>query len=116
MRLSAASQCASTSVGTSTETIRRRRRTTGRSPSMRNPNLLLLGLSAIALALAAAGCSRAATQPSIAPPHPSASANGELGAGGAIISDDDLRKRKAMLSKEQFEVTQHEGTEPPFRN
>jgi peptide-methionine (R)-S-oxide reductase len=28
-------------------------------------------------------------------------------------SDEELRKR---LSSEQYEVTQHEGTEPPFRN
>ncbi len=28
-------------------------------------------------------------------------------------SDEELRKR---LSPEQYEVTQHEGTEPPFRN
>jgi len=28
-------------------------------------------------------------------------------------SDDELRKR---LTREQYDVTQHEGTEPPFRN
>jgi methionine-R-sulfoxide reductase len=28
-------------------------------------------------------------------------------------SDDELRKR---LTREQYEVTQHEGTEPPFHN
>jgi peptide-methionine (R)-S-oxide reductase len=28
-------------------------------------------------------------------------------------SDEDLKKR---LTREQYEVTQHEGTEPPFRN
>ena len=28
-------------------------------------------------------------------------------------SDEELRKR---LSREQYQVTQHEGTEPPFRN
>jgi methionine-R-sulfoxide reductase len=28
-------------------------------------------------------------------------------------SDDELRKR---LTREQYQVTQHEGTEPPFRN
>ncbi len=28
-------------------------------------------------------------------------------------SDDDLRRQ---LTPEQYKVTQHEGTEPPFRN
>ncbi|MFL5263159.1 MAG: peptide-methionine (R)-S-oxide reductase, partial [Anaeromyxobacteraceae bacterium] len=28
-------------------------------------------------------------------------------------ADEELRKR---LTPEQYEVTQHEGTEPPFRN
>src|SRR6266498_4855904 len=50
-----------------------------------------------------------------APPAPSPS-HAQEGAAMTTFtkpSDDELRKR---LTREQYDVTQHEGTEPPFRN
>jgi methionine-R-sulfoxide reductase len=49
------------------------------------------------------------------PPRAAEVATGEKGAMKTYAkpSDEELRKR---LTSEQYQVTQHEGTEPPFRN
>jgi methionine-R-sulfoxide reductase len=67
---------------------------------------VLLGLLAAALVGAAPGC-RAA-------PAAAAKAQEDDAMAGYQKPDDaELRKK---LSPEQYRVTQHEGTEPPFRN
>jgi methionine-R-sulfoxide reductase len=60
-----------------------------------------MGVIAAALCLAIAGGRAGAADP---PQHPS---------GFKKPSNEELRKR---LTREQYEVTQREGTEPPFRN
>jgi methionine-R-sulfoxide reductase len=68
-------------------------------------------------ALAVAACLASAARAGAAEEHPAgrpASAQEETHvAPYQKPSDEELHKR---LNREQYEVTQHEGTEPPFRN
>ncbi|HSY50470.1 MAG TPA: peptide-methionine (R)-S-oxide reductase MsrB [Thermoanaerobaculia bacterium] len=48
-----------------------------------------------------------------APPSPPANTRGDKMANYVKPSDAELKKR---LTPEQYEITQHEGTEPPFHN
>jgi methionine-R-sulfoxide reductase len=64
----------------------------------------------LAIGLAAA-CQAPATEPRAAE-HPS-SQEGTPTAAFVKASDEQLRNQ---LTREQYEVTQHEATEPPFRN
>jgi methionine-R-sulfoxide reductase len=52
-------------------------------------------------------------RPAGAAPATPAHAKGDKMANYVKPSDEELKKR---LTPEQYEVTQHEGTEPPFRN
>jgi methionine-R-sulfoxide reductase len=70
---------------------------------MRTPSMLLL----LALAtLVGPGAQRA-------PGQPQPVSGGTMTKAYSKPSDDEIRKH---LTPEQYEVTQHEGTEPPFRN
>jgi methionine-R-sulfoxide reductase len=71
--------------------------------------------------LGASACRSEATPgapPASASPTPSARGAGAGAGTGATttLSDPEIQARKARLTREQFHVTQEQGTEPPFKN
>jgi len=69
-------------------------------------------LLAVAALLGAAAACRSSAEPT-AEPSPSPRQEGAAMTAYQKPSDEELRKR---LSPDQYQVTQHEGTEPPFQN
>ena len=71
---------------------------------------LLLAAALLAPLASAAGCLSASSEPASTAPDPNRVV---LDASGMAVSDTTLRER---LTPMQYEVTQLDGTEPPFNN